>query len=137
MRSFEMLACAQVSIISTDLSFAGLLTCAHPELLLALLSTTSKSLSSLVLRATDSTATGSTDEFLSSKLRFTQDAHGQDICLVTVEEDEIGVMMGWERPIMQETVAKLCHEPSLKILNVGFGLGIVMCSAFSSLSWMV
>jgi len=48
---------------------------------------------------------------------------------VKAGEDEIGVMMGWEQDIMQETVNSLCegHESadSLKILNIGFGLGII------------
>ncbi|KZT11035.1 S-adenosyl-L-methionine-dependent methyltransferase [Laetiporus sulphureus 93-53] len=104
------------------------------ELLLTLLSSklpAEKSPLSLILKATDSTAAGSTEEFLSSKLRYTTDEHGQEICLVKVSDDEdVGVMMGWERPIMQETVHKLCddHEKladGLKILNVGFGLGII------------
>jgi len=38
--------------------------------------------------------------------------------------------MGWERGIMQETVTKLCADhqkidDSLKVLNIGFGLGII------------
>lgn len=72
------------------------------ELLLSLLSSRnipSESPLSLVLKATDETSAGSTDAFLSSHLRFTQDEHGQDICLLSVEEDEVGVMMGWERDI--------------------------------------
>ncbi|KAJ7770186.1 arginine methyl transferase [Mycena maculata] len=101
------------------------------ELLLALLSsrTPSDSASTMILRSTDDTAAASTDAFLSSQLRFTMDEHGQDICLLNVDGEEIGVMMGWENGIMQETVSKLSsnREPSndLKILNVGFGLGII------------
>jgi protein arginine N-methyltransferase 2 len=38
-------------------------------------------------------------------------------------------MMGWERIIMRRTVEALCHDhpsaSSLRVLNVGFGLGIV------------
>jgi len=109
------------------------------ELVLALLSSrnTSDSASAMILRPTDDTAAASTEAFLSSKLRFTVDDHGQDICMLDVDGDEIGVMMGWEKNIMQETVAKLTadREPSnsLKILNVGFGLGIVD-TLFQSLS---
>jgi hypothetical protein len=102
------------------------------ELLLALLSsqTSCESASALVLRDTDSTANNSTDAFLSSKLTFTKDARGQNICLLNAGEDEIGVMMGWEQGIMEETVHALCqnHAQSargLKVLNIGFGLGIV------------
>lgn len=54
----------------------------------------------MVLKATDETAAGSTDTYLKSPLRFTQDEHGQAICLLQVNEDEeIGVMMGWEHGI--------------------------------------
>jgi type IV protein arginine methyltransferase len=49
--------------------------------------------------------------------------------MLKVGDEEIGVMMGWEQGIMEETVQKLCHNhdnaPALKVLNVGFGLGIV------------
>ncbi|KAG2059177.1 hypothetical protein BDR06DRAFT_949851 [Suillus hirtellus] len=105
------------------------------ELLLTLLSQTSlnptPSESSLVLRGVDNSAVASTNTFLSSKLRYTQDSHGQDICLLVLDDgQEVGVMMGWEREIMQKTVEKLCidHEKKdqgLKVLNVGFGLGII------------
>jgi len=77
----------------------------------------------------DSTAAGSVDAFLSSKLRFTKDERGQDICKLKVGDEEIGVMMGWEQGIMNETVRRLCdnrdNTQPPKILNVGFGLGIV------------
>lgn len=53
--------------------------------------------------------------------------------MVTVGEEEVGVMMGWEKGIMEETVHKLCHNhqqsQELKVLNVGFGLGIVSPSS--------
>ena len=86
----------------------------------------------LILREKDTTATGSNTAFLESKLRYTVDEHGQEICMLKVGEEEVGVMMGWEKGIMQETVKKLCHDHpnngSLKVLNVGFGLGIVRLS---------
>lgn len=85
--------------------------------------------STLILRGEDETATGSSEAFLSSKLKYVVDEHGQNICMLEVEGEEVGVMMGWEEPIMRETVHKLCDNYSnagqLKILNVGFGLGIV------------
>ena len=44
-------------------------------------------------------------------------------------EEEVGVMMGWEQGIMEETVRRLVQDhpnsENLTILNVGFGLGIV------------
>jgi protein arginine N-methyltransferase 2 len=88
----------------------------------------------MIIRPTDDTAAASTDAFLSSKLRFTVDDHGQDICMLDVDGEEIGVMMGWEQTIMQETVASLTidRDPTdtLKILNIGFGLGIVRFLSF-------
>ncbi|TRM69857.1 S-adenosyl-L-methionine-dependent methyltransferase [Schizophyllum amplum] len=84
--------------------------------------------SNLVIRAQDETGAGSTEEFLKSKLRYTKDAHGQEICMLKINDDEeVGVMMGWERGIMQETVKKTTAglEGPLKVLNVGYGLGII------------
>ncbi|KAJ7462362.1 arginine methyl transferase [Mycena galericulata] len=110
------------------------------ELLLALLSsrTPSNSASTMILNSDDFSAAASIDAFLSSTLRFTVDDHGQDICMLDVDGEEIGVMMGWERGIMEETVAQLTlhGEPAsenLKIMNVGFGLGIID-TLFQSLS---
>ena len=82
----------------------------------------------LLLRATDETASGSSDAFLKSKLKY-KVVHDQHICVLDVDGEEIGVMMGWEKDIMRETVQKLCLDhpkaSGLKVLNVGFGLGIV------------
>jgi len=55
--------------------------------------------------------------------------HDQHICVLDVDGEEIGVMMGWEEGIMRETVRKLCLDhpkaSGLKVLNIGFGLGII------------
>ena len=55
--------------------------------------------------------------------------HDQHICVLDIDGEEIGVMMGWEEGIMRETVRKLCLDhpkaSGLKVLNIGFGLGIV------------
>lgn len=73
------------------------------ELLLTLLSSKSSSVetpSSLIIRNDDLSAAGSTDAFLSSRLQYTTDAKGQEICLVKLDNGEqVGVMMGWEREI--------------------------------------
>ena len=73
------------------------------EMLLTLLSSQTSlnpTPSSLVLQGTDNSAVASTDAFLASKLRYTQDAHGQDICMLELDDgQEVGVMMGWEREI--------------------------------------
>ncbi|KZT28948.1 hypothetical protein NEOLEDRAFT_1057035 [Neolentinus lepideus HHB14362 ss-1] len=106
------------------------------ELLLAHLSSNSSlATSTLLLKSADASAIGSTSAFLSSPLEFKTDEYDQEICVVTVAKDdgepeEVGVMMGWERPIMQETVQRLCGDhpklnSGLRILNVGFGLGII------------
>jgi len=85
--------------------------------------------SMLIFRTTDDTASGSSDVFLNSKLNYTTDEHGQNICMVGVSGDEVGVMMGWEEGIMRETVERLCgdhpNSSNLKVLNVGFGLGLI------------
>lgn len=66
---------------------------------------------SLVLKASDTTAAGSTDTFLTSKLRYTTDEHGQDICLLTLEDgEEVGVMMGWERGISESLFRYFLHS---------------------------
>ncbi|KIJ18765.1 guanidinoacetate N-methyltransferase [Paxillus involutus ATCC 200175] len=104
------------------------------ELLLALVSSGSsltETPSSLVIRDKDTSAVGSTDAFLASRLHYTKDASGQDICLLKLEDGgQVGVMMGWERDIMHKTVDELClshpkFDGGLKVLNVGFGLGII------------
>ncbi|GLB37462.1 putative S-adenosyl-L-methionine-dependent protein-arginine N- methyltransferase that methylates the delta-nitrogen atom of arginine residues to form N5-methylarginine (type IV) in target proteins [Lyophyllum shimeji] len=101
------------------------------ELLLSLLSSKAsiQSSSSVVLREIDSSAAGSTEAFLSSNLKFIKDAYGQDICVLKIGDEEVGVMMGWEQGIMEDTVRRLCdghpNAQKLKILNIGFGLGII------------
>ncbi|KAF5354660.1 hypothetical protein D9756_005333 [Leucocoprinus leucothites] len=103
------------------------------ELLLNLLSSRGglapNSSTNLILQETDATAASSSENFLSSKLRYTKDETGQDICFISVDGEDIGVMMGWETPIMMETVQSiydsLPERDNLKVLNVGFGLGII------------
>ena len=77
---------------------------------------------------------GLSDAFLNSKLNYSTDESGQNICMVEVNGDEVRVMMGWEEGIMCETVGRLCgdhpNSSNLKVLNIGFGLGIVHCSEF-------
>lgn len=49
--------------------------------------------------------------------------------MLDLGHDEIGVMMGWERGIMEITAHKLCYDHpkscNLRVLNIGFGLGII------------
>lgn len=76
------------------------------ELLLTLISSKSSVMeapSSLVIRTDDASAAGSTDAFLASRLQYTKDAKGQEICLLKFEDGgEVGVMMGWEREISKQ-----------------------------------
>jgi protein arginine N-methyltransferase 2 len=84
---------------------------------------------SIILQNADNSALASSDIFLESKLKFVTDKNDQSICLLVVDGEEVGVMMGWERTIMQCTVEELCRDhpnaSALRVLNVGFGLGIV------------
>ena len=81
------------------------------EILLRLLAKNTPAANSplnLILKATDVTPAGSTDAFLSTKLEYTKDKHGQDICLVKVnDEEEVGVMMGWERGISKSPLSSV------------------------------
>ncbi|KAG6911127.1 hypothetical protein DXG01_003867 [Tephrocybe rancida] len=101
------------------------------ELLLSLLSSKAsiENSSSLVLKEVDTSAIGSTSAFLSSKLTYVKDEYDQDICLLKVGDEDVGVMMGWEQGIMERTVEALCvdhpNTQDLKVLNIGFGLGII------------
>jgi len=72
---------------------------AYVELILHVLASHGAEADALMLKEEDDTALGSTDKFLSSHLRYTTDAHGQDVCLLQSGDTEIGVMMGWERGI--------------------------------------
>ena len=94
-----MLGSDLVSSLRLPLFLKGLLTVVLLELLLDLISSKPSLPASIVLRAEDDTATGSTKAFLASKLHFTRDEHGQEVCLLREDNKEVGVMMGWERNI--------------------------------------
>lgn len=65
----------------------------------------------MVLQATDTTSAGSPAAFLSSKLKFIKDDSGQEICLLKVsDEEEVGVMMGWERGISEFASCQLSED---------------------------
>jgi hypothetical protein len=68
----------------------------------------------LVLQRDDNTAFGSTDVYLSSKLRFGVDASSQEVCYVQSDGEEVGVMMGWEREI---SVSLLSFNPKQNSTN--------------------
>lgn len=56
-------------------------------------------------------------EYLDSKLEFS----GNQI----LDSDKNGVMMGWEEPLMKVHADIICPRKGLRILNVGFGMGII------------
>ncbi|KAG6332930.1 hypothetical protein ID866_6156 [Astraeus odoratus] len=104
------------------------------ELLLNVLASqpsVTQSVSTLMIDNDDVSAAGSTDAFLTSRLHYTTDDHGQEICLLELESGaKVGVMMGWEQDIMRQTVHQLCSDhprsdEGLRVLNIGFGLGII------------
>lgn len=57
------------------------------------------------------------EAYLSSDLIFFPDK--------ILDADANGVMMSWETPIMARTTELLAPSPGLRILNIGFGLGII------------
>jgi len=42
-----------------------------------------------------------------------------------LDEQQNGVMMAWESNIMLKSAEALLHRPGLRILNIGFGMGII------------
>lgn len=56
-------------------------------------------------------------DYLRSNLHFSDDK--------LLDDDANGVMMAWETDIMKQTVALLAPTPGLRILNIGFGMGII------------
>lgn len=55
--------------------------------------------------------------YLSSALSLTKDK--------LLDEQQNGVMMAWESDIMLQSADCLLFEPGLRVLNIGFGLGII------------
>ena len=96
-----MLGSDQVSPLVLLFQSTSFLKTVYLELLLELIASKSSFPASIFLRAEDDTATGSTEAFLSSKLHYTRDQHGQEICLLREGDKEVGVMMGWERDISE------------------------------------
>ncbi|GAA5912353.1 protein-arginine N5-methyltransferase [Sporobolomyces salmoneus] len=96
----------------------------------------------LSMHSKPSTAS-SLHHYLSQPLTYTVDTSGQPICL---DSEGNGVMMGWERGIMERTVEEMLsrgwgdrkgktretllseeegERSPLRVVNVGFGLGII------------
>ena len=56
-------------------------------------------------------------EYLNNKVYFMKDNR-------LLDQKAQPVMMGWEDPIMKDAASLICHNKG-KILNVGFGLGLI------------
>lgn len=88
----------------------------------------SQDASTLTLSAPAGELANSNTDFLTSRLRFfvSDDAKGKrrERCM---DADDNMVMSGWETEIMRRSADALCkgREGGLRILNVGYGLGIV------------
>ncbi|CAG8457816.1 9809_t:CDS:2 [Paraglomus occultum] len=58
-------------------------------------------------------------DFLTKPLKYSDD--GERL----LDSENNGVMMGWEKPLMERHVQVICTDEGLDILNVGFGLGLI------------
>lgn len=63
------------------------------------------------------TADPSNTAYLESRLVFQDDR--------ILDSAQNGVMMTWETDIMRQTATRLAPNPSLRILNIGYGMGII------------
>jgi type IV protein arginine methyltransferase len=61
----------------------------------------------------------SNTEYLNRKLTFSDDGSR------LLDSDANAVMMGWEKPLMELHCRIICPSTGLRVLNVGFGLGII------------
>jgi len=58
-------------------------------------------------------------DYLSRPLKYSQDG------AKLLDYENNGVMMGWEKPLMDRHAEIICTRKGLDILNVGFGLGLI------------
>jgi protein arginine N-methyltransferase 2 len=75
-------------------------------------------LSALGIRTHDESPDEPTNAvYLASKLTYEEGK--------LLDDESNGVMMGWEAPLMKYHAELICPEPGKRILNIGFGLGII------------
>ncbi|CAG8472499.1 17534_t:CDS:2 [Acaulospora colombiana] len=72
-----------------------------------------------VLGAKEKNEQPSNIQYLSQPLKYSEDG------TKLLDFENNGVMMGWERPLMERHAKLLCPREGLDILNIGFGLGLV------------
>ncbi|KAG0084292.1 hypothetical protein BGZ93_001305 [Podila epicladia] len=58
-------------------------------------------------------------EYLAQPLQYTDDGDR------LLDAEKNGVMMGWELPLMVRHAEVICPSEGLRVLNVGFGLGLI------------
>ncbi|CAI2188937.1 11529_t:CDS:2 [Funneliformis geosporum] len=58
-------------------------------------------------------------DYLSQPLKYSQDG------TKLLDYENNGVMMGWEKPLMDRHAEIMCVKEGLDILNIGFGLGLI------------
>lgn len=89
--------------------------------------TTSTSSTTTTSTSASTTASGmSTDGYLKQKLKYV----GRGAAKALVDERGAGVMMQWEKPLMEAHAKVLCmfstqEERGADVLNVGFGMGLI------------
>ncbi|WBW71401.1 N-methyltransferase [Schizosaccharomyces osmophilus] len=62
------------------------------------------------------------EKYLQSTLSYTQPTEDSNSLL---DSDANAVMMSWEKKIMQRSAEIIASKPGCRVLNVGFGLGII------------
>ncbi|CAG8506160.1 13164_t:CDS:10 [Ambispora gerdemannii] len=61
----------------------------------------------------------SNEDFLTRPLKYSEDGTR------LLDYENNGVMMGWEKPLMEKHAQIICPRENLGILNIGFGLGLI------------
>ncbi|CAG8493447.1 9908_t:CDS:10 [Ambispora leptoticha] len=61
----------------------------------------------------------SNENFLTRPLKYSEDGTR------LLDYENNGVMMGWEKPLMEKHAQIICPRENLDILNIGFGLGLI------------
>lgn len=60
-------------------------------------------------------------EYMRQRLSYCDGGEGD----LLLDGEGYAVMMAWEQPLMEQHAKFVCPQPGLRVLNVGFGMGIV------------